>query len=118
LEVKGEPLAYAQRTLGVAKVGVKKYKEAVPLLMSAEIFYKTSNDQRAYWQVLKYLAEALSETGQAEKGLECLQASKALASKNNFVESEAKLDETPAREVHAGIRPTGAVIRVETFDSK
>jgi hypothetical protein len=118
LEVKGEPLAYAQRTLGAAKVCVKKYKEAVPLLVAAEKFYKTSDDQRAYWQVLKDLGAALSETGQVEEGFKRLEASKALAAKNAFVESGAKLDETPAREEHAGIRPTGAVIRMETFDSK
>src|ERR1700733_1674508 len=94
LEVKGEPLAYAQRTLGAAKVGVKKYKEAVPLLVSAEKFYKTSDDQRTYWQVLKDLGVALSETGQAKEGFERLEASRALAAKNDFVESGAKLDET------------------------
>ena len=118
LEVKGEPLAYAERTLGAAKVGVKKYKEAVPLLVSAENFYKTSDDQRAYWQVLKDLSLALSETGQAKEGFDRLEASKALAAKNGFVELGAKLDETPTREQHEGIRPTGAIIRVDTFDSK
>ncbi len=116
LDVKGEPLAYAQGTLGMAKVGLKKYKEAVPLLVSAEKFYKTSDDQRGYWQVLKHLGVALSQTGHTEEGIERLDASRALAAKHHFVESEVILDETPAREEHAGIRPTGASIRVENFD--
>lgn len=118
LEVKGEPLAYAQRTLGAAKVGVKKYKEAVPLLVSAAKFYKTSDDLRAYWQVLKDLGVALSETGHAEEGFERLKDANALASRNGFVESGATVDETPARQEHAGLIPTGAVIRVENFDSQ
>jgi hypothetical protein len=115
LAVKGEPLAYARLNLGSAMVGVKKYKEAVPLLMSAAKFYEANDDRRAYWQVLRELGLALSQTGQTEEGLKCVEASKTLAAKYHFVESEVKPDETPSREEYAGIRPTGASIGVENF---
>ena len=112
LEVKGEPLAYAQRTLGYAKVDLKKYSEALPLLKAATKFYATSKDLHARWQVLKYLARALTETGQSAEGLKCLNASKALASENHFVEPAAKTDYAPPTNPQRGITPTGGSMTV------
>jgi tetratricopeptide (TPR) repeat protein len=118
LGVQGAPLAYAQRTLGAAKVGLRNHKDAVPLLKSAAKYYKDSDDRKAYWQVLKNLGLALSETGQAEEASKCQAASNALAAKYHFSEVQSKPQEFSAKKTSPGIRPTGASITVRNFDSK
>ena len=119
MDVKGEPLAHAQRTLGAAKVGLGKYNEAAPLLRVAAKFYETSDDRLTRWQVLKDLARALAETGQTEEGLKCLKESKELETENQFIEPTSKPpDYEPPAELSRGITPTGAGVTVRHKNSK
>jgi hypothetical protein len=84
LKVGGEPLAFAQKNLGEAKLAVSKSDEAVLLLQESSRYYHSSKNIPLYCATSNVLASALIKSGRPDEALKILYACQKVAAENKL----------------------------------
>jgi tetratricopeptide (TPR) repeat protein len=84
LKVGGEPLAFAEKNLGEAKLAMNKLDEAIPLLEESLRYYESSKNVALFCVTSNVLASALTKSGRPDEALKILYACQKTASQSKL----------------------------------
>jgi len=101
LQVKGEPLAFAQRNLADADLALGEFNEAIPLLSEAMEYYEHEGDKLIYCNILSDLGDALLKVNRPQEALSNLEICRKTITENRFESLQSKVDANYQRALKA-----------------